>query len=401
VAKVRKRRPVVDIGRLDAGPGRTHVGKDEWHTHGAKVYPLDKTLFYGDLKQVIADYVLPGHTPGEPLLDADAHVITFGSCFAAELRDYLSASGFSAQRVRVPAQLNNTFALVDFISWVVTGDETERAFRYERRGADGQIEEWKPEQEREEVLEGLRGAGAFVFTLGLAEIWEDAETGRVFWRGVPKDMHDVKRHVFRVSTVAENERNILRIVELIREINPTAPIVLTLSPVPLAATFRDMSCVTADCVSKATLRLAIDSVLARKLDSVYYWPSFEVVRWVGGHVPWPVYGLTHRGNSRHVTGYVVGLIMDCFVESFYTPAAAAELRARAGAQVAPDMPPPWIAQFAQLARRYASGPGTPKRGPVARTVRRARKRALGTAKMLAERTRVGAAWSARRDPAAR
>ena len=62
------------------------------------------------------------------------------------------------------------------------------------------------------------------------------------------------------STVDENEANIVRIVELIRSVNPSAPIVLTLSPVPLLATFRGRSCVTADAVSKAALRMAIDNV---------------------------------------------------------------------------------------------------------------------------------------------
>jgi GSCFA family len=378
----------VDIGRLSPEVGQPHVPKHQWHRQGAKVYPLDKEVFYGDLTQLIADFVLPGHTPREPLLDENGHVITFGSCFAAELRDYLSSSGFSAQRLEIPAQLNNTFALLDFVSWVVTGDETERGFRYERSGTDGKIEEWKPEQEREQVLEGLRHAGAFVFTLGLAEIWEESATGRVFWRGVPKELYDSRRHVFRLSTAAENERNILRMIELIREVNATAPIVLTLSPVPLAATFRDISCVTADCVSKATLRVAIDSVMTRKLDGVYYWPSFEIVRWLGGHIPWPVYGFLHPGNSRHVTRYVVGLIMDAFVGAFYAPAAASELRARAGAHAVSAESAPWIAQFretVETAEAAVHSPKVYKRGPAVRALRRTRKRVLGAVRLVAAR----------------
>ena len=105
--------------------------------------------------------------------------------------------------------------------------------------------------------------------------------------------------------------------------NPDAPIVLTLSPVPLNATFRGISCVAADCVSKSTLRVALDGVVGRGLENVYYWPSFEIVRWVGGHVPWPAYGF-NRGDSRHVTRYLVAQIIDAFVEAFYTPAAVAD-----------------------------------------------------------------------------
>ena len=210
----------------------------------------------------------------------------------------------------------------------MTGSVTGQGFRYDTT-ADGEIREWTPEDTREHALRHLEEAGAFVFTLGLAEVWQDRETGSVFWRGVPEDVFDQARHVFRPTTVEENERNIVRAIELIRRVNPAAPIVLTLSPVPLKATFRDISCLTADCVSKSTLRVALDAVVAHGFEQVYYWPSFEIVRWVGGHVPWPAYGF-NRGDSRHVTRFLVAQIIDAFVEAFYTPAAVEEMRASVG-----------------------------------------------------------------------
>jgi hypothetical protein len=244
--------------------------------------------------------------------------------------------------------------LLDFISWVVTGSETGRGFRYDTT-SQGEIAEWKPEQERAEMLDYVRGAGAFVFTLGLAEIWEDPETGGVFWRGVPKDVYRADRHVFRRSTVAENERNLLQIVDLIRRANTTAPIVLTLSPVPLKATYRDISCVTADCVSKSTLRVAIDSVLAKNVEGVYYWPSFEIVRWLGPHLPWPAYGFDNAGDSRHPTRYLVELIVDAFIESFFTPAAVSEFRAKTGSSAATDRPPRWLQDVVRFATDCTEG----------------------------------------------
>jgi GSCFA family len=195
----------------------------------------------------------------------------------------------------------------------------------------------------------VREAGAFVFTLGLAEVWQDRETGGVFWRGVPEEIFDAQRHVFRLSTVEENEANIVEIVRLIRSENPSAPILLTLSPVPLAATFRDISCITADCVSKSVLRIALDRVLERGLGGVYYWPSFEVVRWGGAHLPWRAYGLDDR-NPRHVSRYLVREIIDAFVDSFYVPAAAEEIRSRRGR----DVPPPW-SLAARLRSRRSPG----------------------------------------------
>jgi hypothetical protein len=58
-------------------------------------------------------------------------------------------------------------------------------------------------------------------------------------------------------------------------------------------------------------------------ENVYYWPSFELVKWAGAALDWRAYGL----NARHVEPYMVRCIVDAFARSFYGPSAAAELRA--------------------------------------------------------------------------
>jgi len=321
---------VVDGGRLGAMPAKRQRerywwGVNRWHQDEVFRYPEERRAFTSNLPRLIREQVLPGHVPDEPLLEAGDSVLTMGSCFARELRDHLSERGFASGNFWIPSGLNNTFAILDFISWCVTGSDSGAGFRYDRF-EDGQIRQWLPEGRRDRYERHLREAGAFVFTFGLAEVWQDRETSGVFWRGIPEEIFDADRHVFRLTTVEENEQNILRIVELIRSVNPDAPIVLTLSPVPLLATFRGQSCMTADAVSKSVLRVAIDLVEGRRLEGVYYWPSFEVVRWAGGHLPWPAYGIPDR-RARHVTRYLVAEIIDAFVEAFYTPAAVAQLRA--------------------------------------------------------------------------
>jgi hypothetical protein len=311
-----------------------HWGKRQWHAEGVERYPGEMSLFRRDFRRLIREYVVPGHTPPSPLLQATDSVVTLGSCFARELQNYLGELGYSSETFWIPSGLHNSFAMLDFISWAVTGEETDRGFRYDRFD-DGKIREWKPEEERVAYAGRLARAGAFVFTFGLAEVWQDRETERVFWRGVPKDMYKASRHVFRLSTVEENEENIARAVELVRSVNPSAPIVLTLSPVPLAGTFRGISCMTADCVSKSTLRVALDRAMSRQLPGVYYWPSFEIVRWAGAHLPWEAYGVPD-GVTAHASRYLVAQIMDAFVEAFYTPAAVAEMRARAPRRLEPS-----------------------------------------------------------------
>jgi len=310
-------------------PRYTWTQGRSWESSGATRFPDDQAAFETDLAELIRDWVLPGHAPPAGTLDADDTVVTLGSCFARELRDYLAQAGLGAGNFWIPSGLNNTFAILDFVSWCVTGRETSRGYRYDRDD-EGKIDEWTPAVERERYVEGVREAGAFVFTLGLAEVWQDRETGAVFWRGVPKDVYRADRHEFRLTGVDENEANIVEIVELVRSVNATAPIVLTLSPVPLRATFRDISCLTADSVSKSVLRVALDQAMGRNLPGVWYWPSFEIVRWVGAHVPWRAFG-EDEGKPRDVSRRVVATIIDAFVDAFFTPEAVARLRERRAA----------------------------------------------------------------------
>ena len=108
-----------------------------------------------------------------------------------------------------------------------------------------------------------------------------------------------------------------RIIDLIHLERPGLPIVLTLSPVPLRATFEPISCFAADCLSKSILRAAIGEVTAgSQAANVHYWPSFEIVRWMGGHLAVSMYG--EDGNTRHVNRFAVKMIVDSFMRHYYS-----------------------------------------------------------------------------------
>lgn len=297
--------------------------RHRWHVENVHPF-VDDTREFDDIPRLFEQHMLPGHSPAAPILKESDPVITLGSCFAIELREFLDEAEFSSETFYVPPGLNNSFALLDFISWCTTGESTGRGYRYERDN-DGSIREWTPEAERADYERQFRAAGCFVFTLGLAEVWEDRDTGRVFWRGVPEEIFDADRHVFRLSSVSENTENITRIIELLRTVNTTAPIVLTLSPVPLQATFREIPCISADAVSKSVLRVALDNVMSAAPPNVYYWPSFELVRWVGGMYD-------HRScipsSTRHPERHIVYTIVRTFVKVFYGEAAAATFARR-------------------------------------------------------------------------
>ena len=125
------------------------------------------------------------------------------------------------------------------------------------------------------------------------------------------------RYSSQTTGPKENADNVRAIIARLREINPGVQIFLTLSPVPLKATFERASAVIADCVSKSTLRLAADQVCAEEAGRrLVYWPSFEIVRWLSPHFDRdqpPPFG-AEDGNTRHVSRWLIRQIVKLFVD---------------------------------------------------------------------------------------
>jgi hypothetical protein len=90
--------------------------------------------------------------------------------------------------------------------------------------------------------------------------------------------------------------------------------VLSVSPVPFTATFEMESAIVADCVSKSTLRAAAHEFLKDPGAGAIYWPSFEIVRWLSGHIG-RTFG-TDDGNNHHVSDALVTMIVELFIERF-------------------------------------------------------------------------------------
>ena len=91
---------------------------------------------------------------------------------------------------------------------------------------------------------------------------------------------------------------------LIRQHAPEARLIFTLSPVPLLATFRPVSCISANTVSKAILRVAVDELFVKEDPRLHYWPSYEIV----------LEGFENslKPDNRHVREEVLAFIMALF-----------------------------------------------------------------------------------------
>ena len=264
-------------------------------------------------RELIEQYVLRG-LPGEPFIREDSVFMTLGSCFAENLARRLREAGHTVNSEEIGEEINSTYANRYLLDWIENGPKTPVAQR---------MEEFYGPAMRERLKDYVQASDVFVLTLGLAPCFFEAESGRfVFYpprtESGRKLLH--ANHVMRTTTVSENMRNLGLVLDSLRRMAKRPPtIVLTVSPVPLSGTSEFPSAVLADCVSKSTLRVACHEVMTlQDASDVLYWPSFEIVRWLGTHFgpDQPhVYG-AEDSNTRHVSEWVVQLIIDLFLERF-------------------------------------------------------------------------------------
>lgn len=161
------------------------------------------------------------------------------------------------------------------------------------------------------VRQMWRDLDVFIFTLGLTEAWRAKADGAVFpiAPGVAAGEMDFDRYEFHNYTVEETTEAMRCFVERLRAINPTARIILTVSPVPLAATYEPRHVLVATTYSKSVLRVAAETI-AREFDHVEYFPSYEII--TGSYNR----GAYFEADLRSVTEEGVAHVMDRFLAKY-------------------------------------------------------------------------------------
>jgi hypothetical protein len=230
-------------------------------------------------------YIIKGFKPKKPFISKKNNVLAFGSCFAAEVSKYLADKNYSifnkkystdAHIIRYGEGMANTFTVLEQLLWAFDNKNIEKNTWY-----SSPDEEVRNDQEiRKETLRLLNQIDVFIITVGLSEVWYNKQNNQVFWKAIPANKFDDDKHGFRISSVDENTNNLENIYNIIKKNKPNASVIFTLSPIPLMATFRPQSCITANSVSKSILRVSLDNIISKykKNEDIYYFPSFEIVK---------------------------------------------------------------------------------------------------------------------------
>lgn len=275
-----------------------------------RVWPKRQADF-ANPRALIRKYLLRGR-PRDRFITDRTVFFTLGSCFAANLARQLKAKGHRVGYQTVGEEVNSTFANRSLLEWIENGVVDEPTSVMDRIYGPGM---------RENFRAGLRDCDVFVMTLGAAACFFREDTGAFAFAPLKTSMDYANlygRCRMRTTTVAENVENVAAIISALRRLNEGSPrVVLTVSPVPLAATSEHYSAIRADALSKSTLLLACEeAVAAHAAQGALYWPSFEMVRWLGAHYDAAHAPYAHEhGNSRHVSAWLIETIVDMFLET--------------------------------------------------------------------------------------
>ncbi len=151
-----------------------------------------------------------------------------------------------------------------------------------------------------------------VITLGLVEAWYD-KTEQTYLNISPhkstvKNNPDrYELHVLSYDQIMSCLKEIYKTLQESAEVEQN--ILITVSPVPLHATYRGQDVLQANCYSKSVLRAAVEEFVTQN-PSIAYFPSYEMVTLTSPDKVWK------GADYRHVSPNMVAKIMQASINNY-------------------------------------------------------------------------------------
>jgi len=162
--------------------------------------------------------------------------------------------------------------------------------------------------EVDNIYTALFASAAVIVTLDLVEAWYDKTAGLYLNRIPPAAFLLANRERFEMHILDVDETQLLleRMVQALMSMGVTK-ILLTVSPVPLEATYSGKDCAMANVHSKSVLVVSANT-LSRLYPQVDYFPGYEIVMSAG-----PEY---YDADSIHVRDDVVELVTNYLIDRY-------------------------------------------------------------------------------------
>lgn len=163
-----------------------------------------------------------------------------------------------------------------------------------------------------DAMRAVAEADVVIVTLGYVECWFDRKLG-LYLNVTPPGQAikaEPERFEFRVLSYGDVLAGLEALhALLLRHRTKPLRLLVTVSPVPLLATFRDVDVLVANAYSKAVQRAAIEEFVTGR-EGVDYFPSYEFVTLSNPEV---AFG---RQDYRHVSQDVINRIMDTVLRAY-------------------------------------------------------------------------------------
>lgn len=293
---------------------------------------------------------MPGFRPTFKLRPSE-NVFTIGSCFARNIENQLARLGYQIpSREYVPEELvgkpldgfMNKFtpqSMLNEVRWALTPERAptpEGALLPQEDGTviDGQLMSkinvspargLQRRQEITNVFKGIVDCRVVILTLGLVEAWYDKKYDLYLNRTLPEynSKQEPDRFEFRVLSFDELYAATRELIDtIITKGHPETRILLSVSPVPLTATFTDNDVLCSNMYSKSVLRTVAEHIVT-EFSAVDYFPSYESVM------------LSDRMSTRkddliHVRDEIVAVNVGRMAEAYTPSSQHAEMAKKIG-----------------------------------------------------------------------
>ncbi len=277
----------------------------------------------------------------------DANLFCIGSCFAREIEDAIESAGLSSStKSQFLDIIEKNPDLFEKKSDTLVGRPTAFLNRYNLGSMNDLLNDIADEsnintellysscnelfydykytrflkplplikclKRREVIRETYRHAAetsnVFIFTFGLCEAFYDQDSSK--YLNIMPDPKSAKNHniTFRFLSFEDNINLGRQVVNTVRKIQPDSLIILTVSPVPLDATFTKYDIIVANSLAKSTLVLTAHQ-LAGEFPDVHYFPSYEMVVNSEQSTAW-------LWDKKHVSENMVKHIMHTFIANY-------------------------------------------------------------------------------------
>ena len=269
----------------------------------------------------------PLYTPSFKIKQDDK-IFTLGSCFARNIENHMVGHGLDVIPTRINPHIPKKFALdqlrnlyspvsiLDGLKWALCPNEmpdpaeclikTKKNEWFDpmlhppRSGNFDEVIETNKLVRRNMTL--ISECRIIVITLGLVECVFDKKTGRY--------LNSIKTNIIQSDSYARYEIHIMDLDEVLnsletifdlltKHLKNNFKIMLSVSPVPLKNTFRNMDVITANMYSKSLLRTAAE-IFSSNHDNIDYLPIYESVVMSERKYTW-------ESDLIHVSDFIIKL----------------------------------------------------------------------------------------------